>query len=147
MHFIGFSGKSVKLHKRPAPLSASHSSFHKPSLNNRRYGGLAAASQKPLWERIIHLLALKAYRKPELLLWMEREGASLKDKSELGGVLEEVCRNTACVSVPPGNCSHSTSALPQLIQSSKCPSSSNSHCCLLLKTSSLFLAVKMIEHM
>lgn len=49
-------------------------------------------TQKPLRERIIHLLALKPYRKPELLLWLERERASPKDKAELGATLEEVAK-------------------------------------------------------
>lgn len=43
-------------------------------------------------ERIIHLLALKPYRKPELLLWLERERATPKDKAELGAILEEVAK-------------------------------------------------------
>ncbi|XP_077941641.1 RNA polymerase II elongation factor ELL2-like isoform X2 [Gasterosteus aculeatus] len=84
--------KCVKLHKRPAPLSASDSSVHKPSTNNRKNGGVATPTQKPLRERIIHLLALKPYRKPELLLWLERERAGPKDKTELGATLEEVAR-------------------------------------------------------
>lgn len=53
-------------------------------------GCIATATHKPFRERIIHLLALKAYRKPELLLWMERERASPRDKARLGGILEEV---------------------------------------------------------
>ncbi|KAM3877223.1 RNA polymerase II elongation factor ELL2-like [Diretmus argenteus] len=84
--------KCVKLQKRPAPLSASDSSFHKQSPNNRRSGTMGLLTQKPLRERIIHLLALKPYKKPELLLWLERERASLKDKAELGTVLEEVAK-------------------------------------------------------
>lgn len=51
---------------------------------------MATSMQKPLKDRIVHLLVLKPYRKPELLLWLERERASLKDKAELGAVLEEV---------------------------------------------------------
>lgn len=51
---------------------------------------MAALIQKPLKERIIHLLALKSYKKPELLLWLERERAGAKDKAELNAVLEEV---------------------------------------------------------
>ncbi|XP_076613685.1 RNA polymerase II elongation factor ELL2-like [Chaetodon auriga] len=84
--------KCVKFHKRPAPLSASDSSFHRLSNNNRRNGSMATPTQKPLRERIIHLLALKAYRKPELLLWLERERASPKDKADLGAILEEVAK-------------------------------------------------------
>ncbi|GLD58247.1 RNA polymerase II elongation factor ELL-like protein [Lates japonicus] len=84
--------KCVKFHKRPAPPPASDSSFYKPSTNNRRNGSTATPTQKPLRERIIHLLALKPYRKPELLLWLERERASPKDKAELSPVLEEVAK-------------------------------------------------------
>lgn len=54
---------------------------------------MVTVTHKPFKERIIHLLALKSYRKPELLLWMEREGVSLRDKAELGGILEEVHSN------------------------------------------------------
>lgn len=53
-------------------------------------------TQKPLRERIIHLLALKPYRKPELLLWLERERGSPRDKAELGSILEEVRTDNMC---------------------------------------------------
>ncbi|XP_022055245.2 RNA polymerase II elongation factor ELL-like [Acanthochromis polyacanthus] len=85
--------KCIKYQKRPAaPLSASDSSFCKQPTNNRRNGTLATPTQKPLRDRIIHLLALKPYRKPELLLWLERERASPKDKAELSATLEEVAK-------------------------------------------------------
>ncbi|KAG7222431.1 hypothetical protein INR49_016292 [Caranx melampygus] len=67
-----------------------NSSFYKQPTNVRRNGNMATPTQKPLRERIIHLLALKPYRKPELLLWLERERASPKDKAELSPILEEV---------------------------------------------------------
>ncbi|KAF0043408.1 hypothetical protein F2P81_004745 [Scophthalmus maximus] len=84
--------KCVKFHKRPAPASTSDSNFLKQCTNNQRNGGMATPTQKPLRERIIHLLALKPYRKPELLLWLERERACPKDKAELGPILEEVAK-------------------------------------------------------
>ncbi|XP_037613670.1 RNA polymerase II elongation factor ELL-like [Sebastes umbrosus] len=84
--------KCVKFNKRPAPLSASDSSFSKQSTNNRKNGVMATPTQKPLRERIIHLLALKPYRKPELLLWLERERSGAKDKADLGAILEEVAK-------------------------------------------------------
>ncbi|KAM8762746.1 RNA polymerase II elongation factor ELL2-like [Acanthopagrus schlegelii] len=84
--------KCVKFHKRPAPPSASDSGFHKQAANNRRNGSVTTATQKPLRERIIHLLALKPYRKPELLLWLERERAGPSDKAKLGAILEEVAK-------------------------------------------------------
>ncbi|KAM7015216.1 RNA polymerase II elongation factor ELL2-like [Tautogolabrus adspersus] len=83
--------KCVKFSKRPAPLSASDNSCFKPT-NIRRNGAVAMPTQKSLRERIIHLLALKPYRKPELLLWLERERAGPKDKTELGAILEEVAK-------------------------------------------------------
>lgn len=68
---------------------------------------MATPTQKPLRERIIHLLALKPYRKPELLLWLERERACPKDKAELGPILEEVCKNTLiCVFFHVNACIH-----------------------------------------
>ncbi|PWA18945.1 hypothetical protein CCH79_00004832 [Gambusia affinis] len=82
--------KSVKYPKRSAPLSAPESSFFKQPATNRRSCGMPTPTLKPLRERIIHLLALKPYRKPELLLWLERERAATKDKAELGAVLDEV---------------------------------------------------------
>lgn len=91
------SVKGVKFHKRLVPLCSSDNSLQKQSANNRRNGCIATATHKPFREHIIHLLALKAYRKPELLLWMERERASWRDKAALGSILEEVRSNGASV--------------------------------------------------
>lgn len=91
------SVKGVKFHKRLAPLCSSDNSFQKQSASNKRNGCIATATHKPFRERIIHLLALKAYRKPELLLWMEGERAGLRDKAELGAILEEVGNIAASV--------------------------------------------------
>ncbi|XP_076012347.1 RNA polymerase II elongation factor ELL2-like [Genypterus blacodes] len=90
-----YPNKCVKIPKRPT--SAADGGIYKQSNNNnhhlhRRNGTLAMPTQKPLRERIIHLLALKPYRKPELLLWLERERAGSKDKAELGAILDEVAK-------------------------------------------------------
>lgn len=45
---------------------------------------------RPLRERVTHLLALKPYRKPELLLRLQRDGLKATDKEELVAVLQEV---------------------------------------------------------
>ncbi|KAG7483304.1 RNA polymerase II elongation factor ELL-like [Solea senegalensis] len=82
--------KCVKFHKWSAPPPPPASD--KQSSNNRRNGGSATPTLKPLRERIIHLLALKPYRKPELLLWLERVRVSPKDKAELGTILDEVAK-------------------------------------------------------
>ncbi|XP_056134656.1 RNA polymerase II elongation factor ELL2-like isoform X2 [Lampris incognitus] len=87
-----YPSKCVKFQKRPAPLTASDNSLHKPLSNNWRNSNPGLLTQRPLRERIIHLLALKPYRKPELLLWLDRERASPKDKAELAAVLEEVAK-------------------------------------------------------
>ncbi|XP_064262242.1 RNA polymerase II elongation factor ELL2-like [Passer domesticus] len=47
-------------------------------------------SQRPIRDRVIHLLALKNYKKPELLSHLEREGVVEKDKESLGKILQEV---------------------------------------------------------
>ncbi|CAN8179527.1 unnamed protein product, partial [Coccothraustes coccothraustes] len=47
-------------------------------------------SQRPIRDRVIHLLALKNYRTAELLSCLEREGVVEKDKESLGKILQEV---------------------------------------------------------
>ncbi|XP_006881970.1 PREDICTED: RNA polymerase II elongation factor ELL2-like [Elephantulus edwardii] len=44
----------------------------------------------PYKERVIHLLALKAYTKPELLLQLQKDGILKKDKNSLGKILQQV---------------------------------------------------------
>ena len=41
-------------------------------------------------DRIIHLLALRSYKKPELLLRLQRDGIKEKDKGSLGAVLNQL---------------------------------------------------------
>lgn len=85
--------RTTKFHKRPVlSLSASDSSLCKQLIHNRRGPCTTVPTPKPLRERIIHLLALKPYKKPELLLWLERERAGPKDKADLGAILEEVAK-------------------------------------------------------
>ncbi|KAG9340736.1 hypothetical protein JZ751_020328, partial [Albula glossodonta] len=85
-----YPSKCVKIPKKQAPPPAD--SLHRHSPSNRRGGAPSSTAQRPLRDRLIHLLALKPYRKPELLLWLDRERASLKDKADLGSVLEEVAK-------------------------------------------------------
>ncbi|KFZ54490.1 RNA polymerase II elongation factor ELL2, partial [Podiceps cristatus] len=47
-------------------------------------------SQRPYRDRVIHLLALKSYKKPELLARLHRDGVNQKDKNSLGTVLQQV---------------------------------------------------------
>uniref|UniRef100_A0A3P9K5A5 Si:ch211-13k12.2 n=1 Tax=Oryzias latipes TaxID=8090 RepID=A0A3P9K5A5_ORYLA len=81
--------RCVKVQRKHGLMSGPDiSSKHSP--NNKRGLLPSPVAHRPLKERIIHLLALKPYRKPEVLLWLERERASLKDKAELMPILEEV---------------------------------------------------------
>ncbi|XP_059425532.1 RNA polymerase II elongation factor ELL [Carassius carassius] len=45
---------------------------------------------RPLRERLVHLLALKPYRKPELLVRLTKEGLSPQDKETLDSLLQQV---------------------------------------------------------
>ncbi|XP_052008752.1 RNA polymerase II elongation factor ELL2-like [Xyrauchen texanus] len=83
--------KCVKIKKKQGlPTSYDNTNRHSPS--NKRNSGPSLVAHRPLRERVIHVLALKPYSKPELLLWLEREKASLKDKADLSAVLEEVAK-------------------------------------------------------
>ena len=85
-------GKCVKIERKQGlPGSFDAANRHSPS--NKRSSAPSAVAHRPLRERVIHLLALKPYKKPELLLWLERERASPKDKADLSAVLEEVKQN------------------------------------------------------
>lgn len=79
----------MKVQRKQGLVSGSDSS-HKHSPSNKRSLVPSPVAQRPLRDRIIHLLALKPYKKPELLLWLERERASPKDKADLTSVLDEV---------------------------------------------------------
>ncbi|KAF3688842.1 RNA polymerase II elongation factor ELL Eleven-nineteen lysine-rich leukemia protein [Channa argus] len=81
----------VKEQRKKGLISASDSN-NKHSPSNKRSLVPSPVAHRPLKDRIIHLLALKPYRKPELLLWLERERASPKDKVDLTSVLDEVGR-------------------------------------------------------
>uniref|UniRef100_A0A1A8E9F5 Elongation factor RNA polymerase II-like 3 n=2 Tax=Nothobranchius kadleci TaxID=1051664 RepID=A0A1A8E9F5_NOTKA len=81
--------KCVKVQRKPALVSGSDG-INKHSPSNKRSLISGPVVHRPLRDRIIHLLALKPYRKPEVLLWLERERASPKDKVDLASVLDEV---------------------------------------------------------
>ncbi|KAF7666514.1 hypothetical protein LDENG_00104470 [Lucifuga dentata] len=83
--------KCVKVQRKQGLVSGSDSSS-KYSPTNKKSLIPSPVAHRPLRDRIIHLLALKPYRKPELLLWLERERASPKDKADLTSVLDEVAK-------------------------------------------------------
>ncbi|KAM3869868.1 RNA polymerase II elongation factor ELL2 [Diretmus argenteus] len=84
--------KCVKVQRKQGLVSGTDSSSNKHSPSNKRGLAPGPVAHRPLRDRIVHLLALKPYRKPELLLWLERERASPKDKADLTSVLDEIAK-------------------------------------------------------
>ncbi|XP_067827682.1 RNA polymerase II elongation factor ELL2 isoform X2 [Heptranchias perlo] len=89
--------KPVHIRKQAASPAADGIPLrkHSPTMNpcfgvKKNHASIVA--QKPLRDRIIHLLALKPYKKPELILWLEREKANPKDKAELSFILDQVAK-------------------------------------------------------
>ncbi|NXD86714.1 ELL2 factor, partial [Halcyon senegalensis] len=72
----------VPSRKRSTPMN--------PASTVRRTRTHNAVYQRPYRDRVIHLLALKNYKKPELLARLQRDGVSQKDKDSLGIILQQV---------------------------------------------------------
>ncbi|XP_018415730.1 PREDICTED: RNA polymerase II elongation factor ELL2 [Nanorana parkeri] len=68
--------------KRSTPINPA-STIRKTSISN-------SIAQRPYRERVIHLLALKPYKKPEILARLHRDGVNQKDKNSLGVILQQV---------------------------------------------------------
>ncbi|XP_071794142.1 RNA polymerase II elongation factor ELL-like [Asterias amurensis] len=70
--------------KAPTSSRVSHvppkgATTTKPAVSNRSYR-----------DRVIHLLALRSYKKPELILRLQRDGIVMKDKNQLSNTLSQV---------------------------------------------------------
>ncbi|NXM18408.1 ELL2 factor, partial [Ploceus nigricollis] len=52
----------------------------------------SAVYRRPYRDRVIHLLALRIYKKPELLARLQRDGVMQKDKGTLGKILQQVAK-------------------------------------------------------
>ncbi|CAI9565867.1 unnamed protein product [Staurois parvus] len=68
--------------KRSTPINPA-STIRKTNISN-------SIAQRPYRERVIHLLALKPYKKPEILARLHRDGVNQKDKNSLGVILQQV---------------------------------------------------------
>ncbi|XP_063820114.1 RNA polymerase II elongation factor ELL2 isoform X2 [Pseudophryne corroboree] len=68
--------------KRSTPINPA-STLRKSNISN-------SIAQRPYRERVIHLLALKPYKKPEILARLHKDGVNHKDKNALGGILQQV---------------------------------------------------------
>ncbi|XP_030049266.1 RNA polymerase II elongation factor ELL2 isoform X2 [Microcaecilia unicolor] len=72
---------AVPERKRSTPINPANT-IRKAHLNN--------IAQRPYRDRVIHLLALKPYKKPELLARLQKDGVNQKDKNSLGAILQQV---------------------------------------------------------
>lgn len=90
-----YVGKRVQIRKAPQALSDAvperkRSTPMNPANTIRKTYGSSSVSQRPYRDRVIHLLALKAYKKPELLARLQKDGVNQKDKNSLGAILQQV---------------------------------------------------------
>ncbi|XP_029428852.1 RNA polymerase II elongation factor ELL2 [Rhinatrema bivittatum] len=72
---------AVPERKRSTPINPA---------NTLRKAHLNSIAQRPYRDRVIHLLALKSYKKPELLARLQKDGVNQKDKNSLGAILQQV---------------------------------------------------------
>lgn len=87
-----FSGKKVQIRK-PAPALSDIAPLRRtsrPVLISSSTVKKGTTQHRPLRERLIHLLALKPYKKPELILRLQKDGLSLTDKDSLDSHLQQV---------------------------------------------------------
>ncbi|NXI90678.1 ELL2 factor, partial [Psophia crepitans] len=88
-------GKRVPVRRPPQNIADAaperkRSTPMNPANTIRRTHTHNAVSQRPYRDRVIHLLALKSYKKPELLARLQRDGVNQKDKNSLGIILQQV---------------------------------------------------------
>ncbi|XP_029987791.1 RNA polymerase II elongation factor ELL isoform X2 [Sphaeramia orbicularis] len=87
-----YVGKKVQIRK-PAPgLSdiAPSRRTSRPVIISSSTLKKGTTQNRPLRERLIHLLALKPYKKPELILRLQKDGLSPLDKDSLDSHLQQV---------------------------------------------------------
>ncbi|KAM6167340.1 RNA polymerase II elongation factor ELL [Erethizon dorsatum] len=87
---------TVPSRKRATPINLA-SAIRKSGTSG---AGAGAVSQRPFRDRVLHLLALRPYRKAELLLRLQKDGLARADKDALDGLLQQV----ANVSAKDGTC-------------------------------------------
>ncbi|KAM6329548.1 RNA polymerase II elongation factor ELL2 isoform 2-T2 [Alca torda] len=90
-----FLGKRVQVRRAPQSIpdavpERKRSTPMNPANIIRKTHTHNSVSQRPYRDRVIHLLALKSYKKPELLARLQRDGVSQKDKNSLGPILQQV---------------------------------------------------------
>ncbi|XP_059580991.1 RNA polymerase II elongation factor ELL2 isoform X2 [Alligator mississippiensis] len=90
-----FVGKRVQIRKAPQSIldaapERKRSTPMNPANTIRKTHVNNTVSQRPYRDRVIHLLALKTYKKPELLARLQRDGVNQKDKNSLAAILQQV---------------------------------------------------------
>ncbi|XP_036619499.1 RNA polymerase II elongation factor ELL [Trichosurus vulpecula] len=95
---VRYIGKKVQFRK-PAPAAADTVPSRKRStpinVANAIKKSNSGISQQPFRDRVIHLLALKPYKKPELILRLQKDGLSQQDKDMLDSLLQQVANLSA----------------------------------------------------
>ncbi|XP_054645989.1 RNA polymerase II elongation factor ELL isoform X1 [Dunckerocampus dactyliophorus] len=87
-----YVGKRVQIRKPVSALSdvAPSRRTSRPVIISSSAMKKASAQHRPLRERLVHLLALKPYKKPELLLRLQKDGLLQSDKDSLDSHLQQV---------------------------------------------------------
>ncbi|XP_072272239.1 RNA polymerase II elongation factor ELL2 [Pyxicephalus adspersus] len=90
-----FVGKRVQIRKPANSIldtapERKRSTPINPASTIRKSNISSSIAQRPYRERVIHLLALKPYKKPEILARLHRDGVNQKDKNSLGVILQQV---------------------------------------------------------
>ncbi|NXK13312.1 ELL2 factor, partial [Herpetotheres cachinnans] len=90
-----FVGRRVQIKKLPKYASSAVLVRNKVTSTNhgntaRRSHTHNSVSHRPYRDRVVHLLALKNYKKPELLARLHRDGVNRKDRDCLGLILQQV---------------------------------------------------------
>ncbi|XP_028922420.1 RNA polymerase II elongation factor ELL2 [Ornithorhynchus anatinus] len=90
-----FVGKRVQIRKAPQAVpdtapERKRSTPINPANTIRKTHVSNSVSQRPYRDRVIHLLALKTYKKPEILARLQKDGVNQKDKNSLGAILQQV---------------------------------------------------------
>lgn len=90
-----FVGKQVHTRKLALPVpdivpERKRSTPINPANTIRKCLSNNPVSQRPFRDRIIHLLALRSYKKLEVLARLQRDGINQKDRNSLGTTLQQV---------------------------------------------------------
>ncbi|XP_038596209.1 RNA polymerase II elongation factor ELL isoform X2 [Tachyglossus aculeatus] len=93
-----FVGKKIQFRK-PAPgaVDTVPSRRHPTPINlaNALKKSMNNVSQRPIKDRVMHLLALKPYKRPELILRLQKDGLVQPDKELLDAILQQVANTSA----------------------------------------------------